>query len=168
MWVNRRLGRRNGIAQVHGSPALADVVAIPGGDLDGHIALHHCLACQARMQGQAGSLIHPVQLIVIRLGKIGVAAFHNHVAGGAGAASSTGVFQLNSEIQRDVQNRLGLTVFVVREFPVFKLDRLAEIDETLPWAQSHSNGMDLAASAILDVHVSRSGKTYRRSVRRAH
>ena len=56
------------------------------------------------MERQAGGLIETIQLVVI--GGIGaqicVALFYDHVARGAGAASSTGVFNVNAEINGDV------------------------------------------------------------------
>ena len=56
------------------------------------------------MQRQARGLIEPVELIVV--GGIGaqirVTFFNNDVAGGAGAASSAGVFDVDAEVDRDV------------------------------------------------------------------
>lgn len=56
------------------------------------------------MQGQPWSLIQTIEFIVI--GGIGfevvIALFDDHVTGGAGTASSTGVFDVDAEIDRNV------------------------------------------------------------------
>ena len=52
-----------------------------------------------------------------------------HVAGGAGAASAAGVFELDAEVHRDVENRFGLAVLVVGKLSGLELDRLADIGE---------------------------------------
>ena len=75
------------------------------------------------------------------------------MAGGAGAASAAGVLKLDSEVDGDVQDRLGFAVFVVGELAGLELDGLVEIGERY---LGHS--FILAASAILVVHVSRFGK----------
>jgi hypothetical protein len=56
------------------------------------------------MQRQTRRLIQAVELIVIggiRF-QIRIALFDDHVAGGAGAASSAGVFDMDAEVDRDV------------------------------------------------------------------
>src|ERR1700722_18448010 len=85
------------------------------------------------------------------------------MAGGAGALPAASVFDLDSEVNGDVQNGLRLTVFVVGNLPGFELDRLVEISERY---LGHS--FILAASAILVVHVSRFGKADRRCNRLAN
>jgi hypothetical protein len=49
------------------------------------------------------------------------------VAGGAGAASAAGMFDVNAEIDRHIQQRFGFAMFVVRQFPVFELHRLSGV-----------------------------------------
>jgi len=78
------------------------------------------------MKSQAGGLVEPVHFVVIRRirTQILIALFHDHVAGGAGAASSAGVFDLHAEIDGDVQNGLGFAMFVVGKLAGLKFDSL--------------------------------------------
>jgi len=43
------------------------------------------------------------------------------MAGGAGTASAARMFEVDIEIERYIQNRLGLAVIVVRKFAFFEL-----------------------------------------------
>ncbi len=56
------------------------------------------------MERQTRSLIQAVELVVIggiRF-QIVIALFDDHVAGGAGAASSAGVFDMDAEVNRNI------------------------------------------------------------------
>lgn len=156
---------RNRVAEVHRSPAFADVIAVPGWNLHAHVALDHGLAAEARVEGEARSHIQPVKLIIVGFGKIFIAAGHDHVTSGASATPSAGVLELNAEIERHIQNRFGLAMFVVRQLAVLELDGLVEISK-----RDLGHTFILAASAIpvfaiLVVHVSRIGKAHRRGDR---
>ena len=50
---------------------------------------------------------------------------HDDVARSAGAVSAAGMFQMDSEVQADVEKRFGLAVLVVRQFSRLELDGLA-------------------------------------------
>jgi len=47
------------------------------------------------------------------------------VAGGAGAIASTGVVELDSVVERDIENRLLFAMIFVGQLAVLKRDRLA-------------------------------------------
>jgi len=81
------------------------------------------------MQRQTRSHIQPVELVIVRFRKIAVARFHNHVAGCARAASAARMLDVNSEIDRHVENRLRLPVLVVRHLAVFEFHGLIGIDK---------------------------------------
>ena len=81
------------------------------------------------MQSQPWRHIQTIKLVVVSFGQIRIAAFYDHVAGGAGAATAAGVFELNAEVQRDIEDRLRLAVLVVRKLAVLELDGLVEIGE---------------------------------------
>jgi len=101
------------VAEVHRSPAFAHIVAVPGWDLNFHIALHDALAAQARAQCQTSGHIEPVTLVVIHLGKIFHSLRHDDVAGSTGAVAAASVFQVNAVVQADIQYRLGLAVLLI-------------------------------------------------------
>ena len=118
--------RGNGIAQVHGAAAFADVVDIPRRDFHFHVAFHHALATQARPEREAGGHLEAVAFFVlIHLGKVLRAFRDDDVAGGAGAVSAAGMFEMYSEVQADIQNRLGLSVLVIGQFSRLEFNRLA-------------------------------------------
>ena len=100
----------------------ADVIPIPRRNVHHHIALHYRLTSQAGIQLVIGSLFHAVELVVIHLGKIIDALFHDDMAGGAGATASASVFEMKAEIHSDVEQRLGLAVILVRQLAGFKLN----------------------------------------------
>ena len=103
--------------------AFADVIPVPRGNAYRHVALNNRLTAQTRIQLEIGSLFDAVELIVIHLGKIADALFHNHMARGAGAAASARVFQMEAEIHSDVEQRFGLAMILVRQLAGFKLER---------------------------------------------
>ena len=56
------------------------------------------------MKGQAGRLVEAIKLVFVgRIGaQVRVALLDDHVAGGASAASSTGVFDMHAEVDGDI------------------------------------------------------------------
>ncbi len=81
-----------------GFAAFADVVAVPAGDLHGDVAFHYRLATEAGAKGQTGGHFQTVEFVVFGFGQIGFAFFYDHVAGGTGAASAAGMFQMDVTI----------------------------------------------------------------------
>lgn len=80
------------------------------------------------MQRHPGGLFHSIQFIVVGLAQRVVGAvLYDHVARGACAASAAAVLQLNSKIQRDIQNGFGLSMMLVGQFPGLKLDRTVDV-----------------------------------------
>jgi len=104
--------------------AFADVIAIPSRNFNSYIALHNGLATQTRAKRQPGRHIQPVQFVVFGFGEVFLAFDHNDVTRSAGAATATGMFQVNIEIQRHVQNRGGLSMIAVGKLPGLKFNRL--------------------------------------------
>lgn len=94
----------DGVAEVHGAAAFADIVYVPGGDLDFDVAQHDALAAQARAQGQTGSHVAAVSLVIVHLGQVVHTVFHNDMTGGAGAVATAGMLQVDSEIQTNIEN----------------------------------------------------------------
>jgi DMSO/TMAO reductase YedYZ molybdopterin-dependent catalytic subunit len=114
---------RDRLAQIDRPTALADVVAVPAGNLDDHIALHHRLAAKPGMQRQPWRHVETVLLVVIHLGKIVVALLDDDVAGCARTASAAGVFQMDAAVLRNVEQRFRLSVPFIRQFAGFELER---------------------------------------------
>ena len=83
--------------------AFADVVPIPVRNQHGHIAFHHGLAAEARMQLEVGRLFHAVHLVIVHFGEVISARFHHHVTSGAGATSATGMFEMKAEVHGDIE-----------------------------------------------------------------
>lgn len=56
------------------------------------------------MERQAGGLIQAIELVVIGgvWAQVVVTLLDDHMAGGAGAASSAGMFDMNAEVEGDV------------------------------------------------------------------
>jgi hypothetical protein len=96
--------------------------------------------------------------ILVGFDKIAVAGFHDYVAGGAGAASAAGVLNVDSAVQRDIQQRLALAVFVVGKLPGFELDRLAGVDESY---LGHIFILENPPAILVISHVPSSGETCR-------
>jgi hypothetical protein len=103
---------------------LTDVIPVPFRYHHRYVALHHSLASQPGIQLKIGSLLHAVDLIVINLRKIVHALFHNHMAGGAGAASAAGMFQVEPVVHRDIEQRTGEPVAFIGQFALFEFKRL--------------------------------------------
>jgi hypothetical protein len=78
------------------------------------------------VQREAGSLVQPVEFVVI--GGVGsqvrVSLFDDHVASGAGAASSARVLDMHAEVDGDIQNGFGLAVFIIRKLSGLEFDSL--------------------------------------------
>jgi hypothetical protein len=104
--------------------SFADVVPVPVRNHYRHITLHHCLTTQPGIQLKIGCLFHPIDLIIFNLRKIVHALFDDHVTGGARAASSTRVFQMEAIVHRDIEQRFGEPVALVGQFARFKFKRL--------------------------------------------
>ncbi len=102
--------------------AFADVVAVPVGDVNGDIAFHHSLAAEAGVQLEVGGLFHAVDFVIFHFGQVVGTLFGDDVAGGAGAASTTGMFQVKAEIHGDIEQRTGQAVAFIRQlaFLVFE------------------------------------------------
>ena len=89
------------------------------------VAFHHALATQARSQREAGSHLEAIPFFVlVQLGKVFHPLGDDHVAGGAGAVSAAGMFEMHSKVQADVQKRFGLSVLVIGQFSRLELDCL--------------------------------------------
>ena len=95
---NLLLTHWNCVAKIHGSAALADVIPIPGRNFHIHIALNDALAAQSRFQRQSRGHVQAVRFVVIHFRKILQALCHNYVAGGAGAVSPAGMFEMDSKV----------------------------------------------------------------------
>ncbi len=122
--VHLLLAHRDRVAQVHRPAAFTDVVAVPGRDLDFDVALNHTLAAQARFQREPGGHVQAVGFLIGHLRKVLHALVNDHVAGGAGAVAAAGVFQVDSEVQADVQDRFGEPVFLIWQLARFELHGL--------------------------------------------
>lgn len=85
-----------------GAPALADVVAVPGGDLNLYITFHDCLTSETGTKRQPRSHVEPVQLIIIGFRQIFLTFQYNHMAGSTGTAPAAGMFKMDFGVQRDV------------------------------------------------------------------
>ena len=118
---------RNRTAQIHRPAAFAYVIPVPVRNFDRDVPLHHRLATQALVYGDAGRHIYAILLIVVHFRKAVIALLDDHMAGGTGAVASAGVFELDAEIQRYVQYRLGLAMLGVGELAVFELNRFVEV-----------------------------------------
>ena len=81
------------------------------------------------MHRDAGRHVYAILFVVVHFRKAVFALLDDHVASGASAVASTGVFELNAEIQRHIQNRFRLAVLGVWKLAVFELDRLVEVEE---------------------------------------
>jgi hypothetical protein len=81
----------------------AHVIPVPLGNRHHHVTLHHRLTPKPRMELVIRRLLHAVEFVVFHLGKIQAALFDNHVAGGAGAASTAGMLEVKTEIHGNVQ-----------------------------------------------------------------
>jgi len=114
----------DGVAQVHGAATLADIVAVPGGNLYINIALDDALAAESRSQGQTRSHVETVGLVIVHLRQVFHAFFYDDVAGGAGAVAAASVLELNAEIQTNVKKGFGLPVLVIRQLASFEFYRL--------------------------------------------
>jgi hypothetical protein len=79
---------------------------------------------------QIGGHVHAIELIVVGLSQIGVhLIFDDNMAGGTGAISATGVFQMNAEIQRDVEQRFRLSMAFIRQLAGLEFNRFADREE---------------------------------------
>jgi hypothetical protein len=81
------------------------------------------------MQAQIGCGVQPVLFLFCHFRQILLSLLHPYVAGGAGAASSTCVFEVESEVQSDIEKRFGSSMFAVGKAAGLELDGLAVIDK---------------------------------------
>ena len=95
---------------------LAYVVPVPVRNVNRDISLNHRLASQARIQLKIRRLLHAVHLVVFHLRQIIHAVLHDHMAGGAGAASATGMFEMKTEVHRHIEQRARQAMTLVRQF----------------------------------------------------
>ena len=108
------LGHRNGIAQIHRTATLADVIAIPARDLDHDVAAHHALAAKAGIQCEIRRLIEAVRFIVFHLVDVRRTLQNLDVTRGAGANAATGVLQLDAIVQGHVEHGVLQAMFRIR------------------------------------------------------
>jgi hypothetical protein len=112
----------NCIAQIHGPAAFTDVIAIPRWDFHFDVTLDYALATQARSPGQPRGHIKSIGFVVVHFRKVlHLALRDDYVACGAGIVASTGVFQVDTEVETDVQNRFGFPVFMIRKLTLLVL-----------------------------------------------
>jgi hypothetical protein len=82
------------------------------------------------VQGEVGGHVQTISLIIIHRRQILLAFLELNVACRARAIASTGVFQMESEMQRDVEERLRFAMLAVGQITGLELDSLAVIDES--------------------------------------
>ena len=99
-----------------------DVIPVPRRNTNRHIALHNRLTPKPRIKLEVGSLFHAVKLVVFHLGKIVHSLFHDHMASSAGATPSTSMFQMETEIHGNIQQRFWLAMILIRQLTGFKLE----------------------------------------------
>jgi hypothetical protein len=114
----------DGVAQVHGAATLADIVAVPGGNLYINITLDDALAAEARSQGQTRSHVETVGLVIVHLRQVFHTVFNDDVAGGARTIAAASVLELDAEIQTNVEKRFRFPVLVIRQLAGFEFYRL--------------------------------------------
>ena len=104
--------------------AFLDVVLVPGGDLGdvGAWLFDDALAAEAGVQLKAGGEVEAVEFEVFGFGDSFGSLLEEHVAGGAGGDSSTGVVHKDAVVFRDVEEAHGLAVAVVGEGVERELD----------------------------------------------
>ena len=107
----------------------ADVIPVPLWNRHRYVALYNCLASKPRMELIPRGLLHAVEFVILHFGKIVVAFLHHHVAGGAGAASSAGMFEVQAEVHRDIKQGFRLSMPFVRQLVFFKFERLTRWKE---------------------------------------
>src|SRR5580704_6178451 len=76
-----------------------------------------------------GGLLHAVELVVVHLGKIIVAFLHHHMARRAGATAAAGVFQMEADVHRDIEQRFRLPIPFIRQLALFELECLTRWKE---------------------------------------
>ena len=109
--------------------AFAHVIPVPFRNVHRDVALHYRLASQARTKLIIGCLFHAVEFIVIHLGEIRVAFLNHHMACRTRAASAAGVFQMETEIHRDIKQRFRLSMPLVGQFALIELECLTSWKE---------------------------------------
>ncbi len=81
------------------------------------------------MQLITGGLFHAVEFVVIHLGEVVITLLHHHVAGGAGAATAAGMFEMQTEIHGNIKQRFRLSVSFIWQLVFFKFERLTRWKE---------------------------------------
>src|SRR5665213_2349212 len=105
--------------------ALADVIAVPIGNMDRYIAFHYRLATQSGVQLEVGRLFHAIHLVVVHFGEVVHSLLHNYVARSAGAASPAGVFQMESVVHRDIEQRFRTPVILIGQLAGLELENFS-------------------------------------------
>ena len=92
--------------------------------MNGDIAFHDGLAAEAGIQLEIGRLFHTVHFVIFHFGQVVGTLFGDDVAGGAGAASATGMFQVKAEIHGNIEQRTGQTVAFIRQLALLVFECL--------------------------------------------
>src|SRR5207237_5961015 len=112
--------------------ALLYVIAGIHRELDDDIAADDGLAAEPRVRPEIPRGVEPIELLILRLAEVLLAFLDVEVTRRAGAAAAAGVLERNPEIHRDVEERFGQSMVLVRELPPLELDarRLAVLAES--------------------------------------
>ena len=86
--------------------------------------MDYALAAEARLKSEPGGHVEAVRFLVSHLREILHAFVDDYVAGGAGAVAATGMFQMDSVIEADVEDRFGQAVLFIGHVTRLELDRL--------------------------------------------
>lgn len=105
--------------------AFTHVIPVPFGNVHSHVALHNRLASQPGMKLIIGRLFHPVEFIVVHFGKVRIAFLYHHMARRTRAASAAGVFQMEADVHRDIEQRFRFSMPFVRQLALLELECLA-------------------------------------------
>ena len=133
MGNEKRRARRPASFPFHAAEFLvtfADVVPVPFRNVHGHITLHDGLAAKAGVQLEIRSLFDPVHFIFFHLRQVIDAFLCNHMTGGAGAASATGMLQVEAEVHRHIEQGTRLPMFFIGQFTFFILERHVSGEES--------------------------------------
>jgi len=80
---------------------------------------------------EIGRHVHAIEFVVIRFGQVAIqSVFDDHVTGRAGAVPTACVLQVNSEIDGDIKQRLGLAMSLIGQLAGLEFDGLADREES--------------------------------------
>jgi len=108
-----------------GSVSFTDIVPVPIRNGDDDIAFHYGLATEPGIELEISGLLDAVHFVVFHFGKIFHALFHDDVTGGAGAASSAGVLEVEVVVHGDIEKGFRLAVFFVGQLAGFEFESLS-------------------------------------------